>query len=178
MTEANKRIAIIWGIGLLGISILLASYTFSGSGKGVTERVLTGQRYANLLTPAVARQLPPKDNAYLVNFWATWCAPCRAEHSVLVDMADAGVTIVGINADSVSNRGAVKRWLEELGDPFATQIYDDDGSISVQSGLRGYPTSLVIDGEGQIVTIVEGAITPNLWKEKLKPHLVNLDGEP
>ena len=169
MNKVDKRIAAVWIAGIIGIAAVLIAYTLPGlsSSESITERTLKGRKYAELLSPAVAGRLPNTGTPYLVNFWATWCTPCRAEHGELLSMAQSGIAIVGINSDGFQKRGEVRQWLKELGDPFAAHIFDDDGNIAIQSGLRGYPTSFVIDGEGRIAYVVEGAITAAIREEYL-----------
>ena len=85
----------------------------------------------------------------LVNVWATWCYSCRVEHPYLLELAQRGVPIFGLNYkdDSVKARD----WLVQLGDPYRLNIVDEEGSLGLDLGVYGAPETYVIDEVGQIV---------------------------
>ena len=78
----------------------------------------------------------------LVNFWASWCAPCRIEHPNLTMLAAEGLTIYGINYKDDPEHALA--FLEELGDPYAASGTDPDGRISLEWGVYGVPETFVI----------------------------------
>jgi len=105
----------------------------------------------------------------LVNFWASWCAPCRVEHPNLSALAAEGVEVLGVNyKDETSN--AVK-FLSELGDPYAALGRDPEGKMALDWGVYGVPETYVIDGEGTILMRFAGPITQRVIAEKLRPLL-------
>ena len=78
---------------------------------------------------------------YIVNFFASWCKPCLAEHPLLMEMKIKGVKIIGINfRDDEEN---FKKWINEHGNPFE-YILRDDGTIAYEMGLIGVPETLFI----------------------------------
>lgn len=85
----------------------------------------------------------------LVNVWATWCYSCRVEHPYLLELAQRGVPIFGLNYkdDSVKARD----WLVQLGDPYRLNIVDEEGVLGLDLGVYGAPETYVIDEAGQIV---------------------------
>lgn len=87
----------------------------------------------------------------VVNLWASWCAPCRAEHPELMRLAALGdVTLYGVNyKDTVA--GAGEGFLAELGDPFHKVGVDADGQTALAWGVTGVPETFVVNGEGRIV---------------------------
>ena len=112
-------------------------------------------------------------NVVLVNIWASWCVPCRAEHPLVTRLAeDDDVTIYAINYKD--NRQAAKDWLDELGDPYDRIGFDESGRAGIEWGVYGVPETYVIDGEGRIRWKKVGPLTPQLVEEELKPLLAEL----
>ncbi len=86
---------------------------------------------------------------WLLNFWATWCPPCREEHPLLVELAQKErVPIVGINFKDDPTRALA--WLKDLGDPYVATLTDFDGRLGIDFGVYGMPETFVIDRKGVI----------------------------
>ena len=105
----------------------------------------------------------------LVNFWASWCAPCRVEHPTLEALAEEGVVIHGVNYKDDPAKALA--FLQELGDPFATIGADESGRMALEWGLYGVPETFVIDGDGRIVLRFAGPITSRVLTETLRPAM-------
>ncbi len=93
----------------------------------------------------------------LVNFWASWCAPCRAEHPNLSKLQAEGVTIYGVNYKDKPD--AALGFLNDLGNPYAAIGADESGRMGIDWGIYGVPETFIIDGEGKVVTRFPGPIT-------------------
>jgi cytochrome c biogenesis protein CcmG/thiol:disulfide interchange protein DsbE len=105
----------------------------------------------------------------LVNFWASWCAPCRVEHPNLEALADEGLTIYGVNyKDKPDN---AMGFLDELGNPYAAMGADDSGRMGLNWGLYGVPETYVIDGAGNIVLRHAGPITQRVIDTSIRPAI-------
>ena len=78
---------------------------------------------------------------YIVNFFASWCKPCLAEHPLLMEMKKKGIKIIGINFRD--NEENFKEWINEHGNPFE-YILRDDGTIAYEMGLIGVPETFFI----------------------------------
>jgi cytochrome c biogenesis protein CcmG/thiol:disulfide interchange protein DsbE len=105
----------------------------------------------------------------LVNFWASWCAPCRAEHPNLEALSDEGLPVYGINyKDSYANASA---FLEELGDPYTALGHDEPGRTGIDWGVYGVPETYVIAGDGTVVLRFAGPVTQRVIAEKIRPAL-------
>ena len=105
----------------------------------------------------------------LVNYWASWCAPCRVEHPNLEALAAEGIPIYGINyKDKAAN---ALRFLEELGDPYTAIGADENGRMALDWGVYGVPETYVIDGDGTILLRFAGPVTQRVISETIRPLL-------
>jgi cytochrome c biogenesis protein CcmG/thiol:disulfide interchange protein DsbE len=95
----------------------------------------------------------------VVNVWASWCAPCRIEHPLLMEIAKRqDIVLVGINYKDAPENAV--RFLGTLGQPFAAVGADRDGRAAVDWGVYGVPETFVVDGEGIIRYKHIGPLTP------------------
>ncbi len=93
----------------------------------------------------------------LVNLWATWCGPCRAEMPAFQAVADqlGDVRVVGINEGDSGDEAAA--FLDEVGVTF-DQYLDPDSAISSELRVSGLPATLVVDSDGNVVDIHSGVL--------------------
>jgi cytochrome c biogenesis protein CcmG/thiol:disulfide interchange protein DsbE len=105
----------------------------------------------------------------LVNYWASWCAPCRVEHPNLEALAAEGVPIHGINYKDDPAKALA--FLEELGNPYTSLGADENGRTALDWGLYGVPETFVVDGEGRIVLRFAGPLTQRVIAEKIRPAI-------
>jgi cytochrome c biogenesis protein CcmG/thiol:disulfide interchange protein DsbE len=110
----------------------------------------------------------------LVNFWASWCAPCRVEHPNLMALASDGVEILGVNWKDKPAQGL--GFLAEMGDPFAKIGADPKNKMGLDWGVAGVPETFVLDGEGTVLFRVSGPITQRVIDEQLSEVLAG-EGE-
>lgn len=108
------------------------------------------------------------DGIKLVNFWASWCGPCRVEHPTLQALADEGIAIHGINyKDQVIT---AESFLKELGNPY-TKLGKDEGRTGLDWGLYGVPETFVIDRNGKVLLRHAGPVTQRVLEETIRPIL-------
>lgn len=105
----------------------------------------------------------------LVNFWASWCAPCRAEHPALTGLSEAGVRIYGVNYKD--KPVAAARFLDELGDPYTAIGADTNGRNGLNWGVVAMPETFLIDGQGNIVLRHAGPLTEKVLENVIRPAL-------
>ena len=112
----------------------------------------------------------------LVNFWASWCFPCRAEHQHLMDIAVLGVPLYGILYHDDPEDG--REFLRELGSPYRQVLVDNNGDSGVATGLTGVPETLVIDSDGVVRGRWVGVLKADTWDKHLKPIYLAAGGQP
>jgi cytochrome c biogenesis protein CcmG/thiol:disulfide interchange protein DsbE len=108
------------------------------------------------------------DGPYLINFWGTWCPACHLEHPFLVELADEGVIIIGI--DYKDEKNLAQQWLVQKGNPYANVLMDEIGHFGVDMGVTGAPETFVVDRSGMIVYRHQGVINAQNWPV-IKGHL-------
>ena len=104
----------------------------------------------------------------LVNFWASWCPPCRAEHPQLTKLVkEDGWTLIGVNKSDTEENALA--FLAELGDPYAAHAADPTGRQAIEWGVYGLPETFLIDPEGNIRYRYPGPITARVWERSFAP---------
>ena len=107
-----------------------------------------------------SKEIFKKNKYYLINIWASWCAPCRDEHFFLMDLSKSNnLDIIGINyKDKIENS---KRFLNEFKSPYKIIISDLDGTLSIELGAYGVPESFLIYDK-KIIKKIIGPINEDL----------------
>ena len=114
-----------------------------------------------------------KGRLTLINFFASWCVPCRAEHPLLLDLAkDKRIQIDGIAWKNRPEDAA--GFLTDLGDPYALAVADQNGRTGIDFGVYGVPESYLIDKEGRIRYRQVGPFTEDDIQKKLMPLIAEL----
>lgn len=106
---------------------------------------------------------------YLINVFASWCAPCRAEHPLLMGLRARGVAIVGVDYKDEAEAGA--RFLGELGDPFHAVGRDPEGRFGLELGITGVPETFVVGADGKIRAVHRGPLTQEAIENEIAPAL-------
>lgn len=109
------------------------------------------------------------DGIKFVNFWASWCGPCRAEHPLLEAMSDDGMNLIGINYKDLPDNAL--SFLDELGDPFTKIGADSTGRTGLEWGVYGVPETFVIDGDGKVLYRHPGPLTQRILDQFIFPAI-------
>lgn len=108
-----------------------------------------------------------RGNVSLVNVWGTWCVECRHEHAFLLDVAQSGVPIYGLNLKD--DRNAAIEWLDRLGDPYVASAFDEDGTVAIDWGVYGAPETFLVGRDGTILHKHISPLTPAVWRRDFLP---------
>jgi cytochrome c biogenesis protein CcmG/thiol:disulfide interchange protein DsbE len=105
----------------------------------------------------------------VVNFWATWCPPCRAEHPVLLDMAEDGIRVGGVNM--MDDDAKAVGYLAEDGNPFIGVATDPNGRNRVEWGVTAPPETFIIAGDGTVLFRFVGPLVGTDYEARFVPEL-------
>ncbi len=111
---------------------------------------------------------------WLLNVWASWCASCRHEHPLFMELARARlVPIYGLNYKDKREDGV--NWLSQLGNPYVVSAFDADGRVGIDYGVYGVPETYVIDRQGIIRYKHVGPVTMEALQTKILPLVKELE---
>lgn len=105
----------------------------------------------------------------LVNFWATWCPPCRAEHPVLLDLAAKGVRVAGVNIRDDDAKATA--YLEDEGNPFFGVATDPTMRGAIDWGVTAPPETFIIAGDGTVLFRFVGPLVGTDYETRFLPEL-------
>ena len=105
-----------------------------------------------------------KSEIVLINFFATWCKPCRDEHSYIKKFSEQKkIRVIGINYKD--NPEKTIKWLNDLGNPYSDVLLDKKGKIAIDWGVYGIPETFIINSEGMIIHRQAGPITEEIYNK-------------
>ena len=100
----------------------------------------------------------------LVNFFATWCLPCRDEHIYIKRFSnEKGIRVIGINYKDNSKKTI--QWLKNLGNPYSNVPIDKNGRIAIDWGVYGIPETFIVSSKGIIKYRHIGPVTEKIYKK-------------
>lgn len=112
----------------------------------------------------------------LLNAWGSWCAECRIEHPLLVEIAMSGrVAVFGLNISEPSRAEALN-FLARFGDPYVATGHDEDGGVAIDWGVYGAPETFLIGPDGRVLHKRVGVLTPEIWRNEFEPFLADICG--
>jgi cytochrome c biogenesis protein CcmG/thiol:disulfide interchange protein DsbE len=171
---------VLYLLPLLTLSLMAGFFAWSllaGRDPASIGSVMVGRPAPALDLPALDAGQPRLTDALfktgkpvLLNFFASWCAPCLAEHPLFMRLKDReGAVIIGIAWKN--KRDEAVAWLKRLGDPFQTAGLDLEGKAGLDWGLSGVPETYAIDGNGIVRLHFRGPLVERDLTERVIPFL-------
>lgn len=118
-----------------------------------------------LLTDADLR----RGDVVLVNFWASWCPPCRAENPTLLALRAEGIRVVGVNMMDDPDKAAA--FLTEDGNPFDAIAFDPKGKTRLDWGVTAPPETFILRGDGSVSYKFIGPLVGDDYQQRFRPEL-------
>ncbi|MCG3266442.1 DsbE family thiol:disulfide interchange protein [Yoonia sp. I 8.24] len=107
----------------------------------------------------------------IVNFWASWCPPCRAEHPKLLELAEEGYRIAGVNFRDQQDHAST--YLTDYEDPFFATGFDLRGRIAIDWGVTAPPETFIVDGDGTVLFRFVGPLVGSDYEQRFLPALMD-----
>ena len=117
----------------------------------------------------ISQQLLKSDGYKLLNVWASWCGVCKREHEELLQLAELGVPIIGLNYRD--QKQAAREYLSSKRNPYIEVISDPNGKLAVELGVIGTPETYLIDQNGRILIKYRGELTADKWNDIFSGYL-------
>ncbi len=105
----------------------------------------------------------------IVNFWASWCPPCRAEHPTLTQLAADGLPVYGVNM--MDDAADAQAFLAQDGNPFTGVIADPKGAMRLDWGVTAPPETFIINGDGTVAYRFIGPLVGDDFTQRFLPEL-------
>ena len=137
--------------------------------QGLVGQKLTEIRIDHFSEKKIINDEDLKKNKFtLINFFASWCAPCRAEHKYLIKLSEnsKNLKILGINFKDEKTKA--EKWLKDSGNPYYFIAKDSNGKISIKFGIYGIPESILVDENLNILKKFIGPLNKEEYKNILK----------
>jgi cytochrome c biogenesis protein CcmG/thiol:disulfide interchange protein DsbE len=175
--SSNRTLFLLPLMTLVAMAGFFGWALISGRDPASIGSVMVGRAAPRLAAPSLREGEPAFSDALLksgkpvlVNFFASWCAPCLAEHPLFTRLKEReGATIIGIAWKDKPE--ATRAWLARLGDPYKRAGYDLDGKLALDWGLSGVPETYLIDGQGIVRLHFRGPISEQDLIQRILPLL-------
>lgn len=181
--RAERSRLLIWPLAIFAILALLFALALKGGDPSRLPSALIGRTAPAIALPALeglndgAQRIDGFSSANLetgevsvVNFWASWCAPCVQEHPLLVALKErTGVKLYGVNYKDQA--ATARRFLGRYGNPFTAVGVDDNGRAAIDWGVTGMPETFIVNGKGEIVYKHIGPISAETLESKIIPKV-------
>lgn len=155
----SRWLSVLPLVALAALAALFGLYALHRNPQ-VQPHALVGKPVPDVTLPSLDDGQPvrirdlTRGGPVLVNFFASWCAPCEVEAPALMKLKSEGVRIVGVAYEDVPPRGsqdATRAFLTRLGDPYARRLVDGNGRAGIEFGVTGVPETYLVSGQGVVL---------------------------
>ena len=112
-----------------------------------------------------------KNKKVIVNFFASWCLPCKIEHPLFFELSNNYPDLYFLGFNHKDKKIDAKKYLSEEGNPYNFVGVDNDGMIALEFGVFGLPETFLINEEGKIIYKFMGPLTKEIVKNEIEPFL-------
>ncbi len=112
-----------------------------------------------------------KNKKTLINFFASWCSPCKIEHPLFFEIRKKYPKLYLLGFNHKDQTADAKKYLEDDGNPYDFVGVDSDGLIALEFGVFGLPETYLINEDGKIIYKYMGPITKDILKNEIEPLL-------
>lgn len=119
--------------------------------------------------PALSDADLRRGDVVVVNFWASWCPPCRAENPTLVALAKEGVRVVGVDMMDDADKAAA--FLARDGNPYSAIAFDPKGQTRLDWGVTAPPETFILRGDGTVAYKFIGPMVGDDYVQRFRPEL-------
>ena len=159
----SRWLAVLPLVAILALGALFGLFALHRDPQ-VQPQALVGKAMPDLTLPSLEDGSPVRlrdaatQGPMLVNFFASWCAPCEIEAPVLMQLKARRVRMVGIAYKDAPPK--TQGFLSRLGDPFSQRLVDRDGRAGIEFGVTGVPETYLISRSGQVLAKHTGPLSP------------------
>jgi cytochrome c biogenesis protein CcmG/thiol:disulfide interchange protein DsbE len=159
----SRWLAFLPLVAILALGALFGLYALHRNPQ-VQPQALVGKTMPDLTLPSLEDGAPVRlrdaaaQGPMLVNFFASWCAPCEVEQPVLMQLKARKVRMIGIAYKDAPPK--TQGFLSRLGDPFSQRLVDRDGRAGIEFGVTGVPETYLIGKDGQVLAKHTGPLSP------------------
>ena len=159
----SRWLAFLPLVAILALGALFSLYALHRNPQ-VQPQALVGKTMPDLTLPSLEDGSPVRlrdaaaQGPMLVNFFASWCAPCEVEQPVLMQLKARKVRMIGIAYKDAPPK--TQGFLSRLGDPFSQRLVDRDGRAGIEFGVTGVPETYLIGKDGQVLAKHTGPLSP------------------
>ena len=175
--KMNRIIILTPLIILLIICIFSLTYLLSGKDPNKPPSALLNKNVPSFVstslydTKEIIRTTDIKNRKTLINFFASWCSPCKIEHPLFFEIRKKYPELYLLGFNHKDPTSDAKKYLEDDGNPYDFVGVDADGLIALEFGVFGLPETYLINEEGKIIFKFMGPITKDVLKNEIEPLL-------
>jgi len=175
--KMNKIVILAPLIILLVICIFSLTYLLSGKDPNKPPSALLNKDVPIFESSSlynskeIIRTIDIKNKKTLINFFASWCSPCKIEHPLFFEISEKYPELYLLGFNHKDPTSQAKKYLEDDGNPYDFVGVDADGLIALEFGVFGLPETYLINENGKIVFKFMGPITTDVLKNEIEPLL-------